>query len=321
MIPFAILKSEWYSVWIMIRRKFIGLTAAALSLKPALGASESATEKPILSFGLITDVQYADHDPEGERHYRESPRKLKTAVEWLSKKKLPFTLHLGDFIDRDFNAFTTVLPLLDALGHPTHHLLGNHDYTVAEMEKTRIVKTLGMSHDYYRFSCGGVRFVMLDTNDVSVYKYAEGSAQDQTCEAALKRLKEDKVASAKPWNGGMSADQLAWLEKELTDADTAKERVILCCHHPLLPANSYQAWNQREAVELIDRHPCVAACFSGHNHAGAEVVKNGIPYITFKSILHEPEVNAFSAIHLYADRFEIEGNGREKSRTLSIKPA
>lgn len=287
---------------------------------PSNGA-ETPPEAPILVFGLITDVQYADADPQGERHYRESTGKLKTAVEWLAAKKLPFTLHLGDFIDRDFGSFAAVLPLLEPLGHPVYHLLGNHDYTVPDMEKGRIVKTLAMPHDYYQFKNSGVRFVMIDTNDQSTYKYAEGTPEDVEGEALLKKWEAEKVNSAKAWNGGLSAAQLEWLEKELTEADAAKESVILCGHHPLLPENGYQLWNSQEVIAVIERHPCVKAYFNGHNHAGAEVVRNGIPYITFKSVLHEPGVNAYSCIRVYADRLEIEGIGREESRTIALKRA
>lgn len=130
----------------MNRRNFIGLSTLAVSSTAVRGATN---DMPILTFGLITDVQYADAEPEGERHYRASIPKLKTAVGWLAKKNLPFTLHLGDFIDRDFTAFGTLLPLLEGLGHPVWHLLGNHDYTVADGEKCRVVSTLDMPHDYY----------------------------------------------------------------------------------------------------------------------------------------------------------------------------
>ena len=65
----------------------------------------------------------------------------------LPTKNLPFTLHLGDFNDRDFTAFGAVLPLLERLGHPVCQVLGNHDYTVAEGEKCRVVSTLGMAHE------------------------------------------------------------------------------------------------------------------------------------------------------------------------------
>ncbi len=305
----------------MNRRKFIGLSAAAVTVSTPKMNAETPSTSPLLSFGLITDVQYADVDPEGERHYRESPEKLKTAVEWLSKKKLPFTLHLGDFIDRDFKSFATVMPLLEGLGHPVHHLLGNHDYTVADMEKEKIVATLAMPHDYYAFRSSGVRFVMLDTNEVSTYKHGQGSPEDIEAEETIKKLSAEQRPNAKPWNGGVSAKQLAWLEKELAEADSAKEKVFLCGHHPLLPESGHVAWSSREIITVIDRHACVIAYLCGHNHAGAEEVRNGIPYITFKSILHEPGVTAYSAIHLHPDRMEIEGNGREKSRSFPLTRA
>jgi manganese-dependent ADP-ribose/CDP-alcohol diphosphatase len=300
----------------MNRRNFIGISTLAVSLARVRGEEN---EGAVLSFGLITDVQYADADPEGERHYRESIPKLKTAVEWLSKKNLRFTLHLGDCIDRDFKSFAAVTPLLDGLGHPVRHLMGNHDYTVAAEDKAKVVSTLGMPRDYYQFRDSGVRFVMLDTNDLSTYKHPAGSPQDVESAAFLKKSVEENLPHAKPWNGGLSETQLRWLEAELTAADTEKERVILCGHHPLLPSDSYRVWNSDAVLALIDRHSSVIAYFNGHNHAGAEEIRNGIPYITFKSILHEPGVNSFSAIHLFADRMEIEGNGREQSRAIPLK--
>lgn len=292
----------------------------AASLSPvATRAAED--EKPVLTFGLITDVQYADVAPNRERHYRESPGKLKDAVAWLAKQNLPFTLHLGDFIDRDYAAFATVLPLLEPLGHPVKHLMGNHDYDVADGEKAKIVATLGMPADYYSFSQSGIRFVMLDTNDLSVYKYPEGSPKDVEATAVLAGLASRNLPNAKPWNGGLSQAQLQWLDKELSTADAAKERVILCGHHPLQPADGYEVWESQGLLDLIDKHPSVSAYFCGHQHGGAEVVRNGVPYITFKSVLHEPGVNSYSAIRIFKDKLEIVGNGREISRSLALKTA
>jgi manganese-dependent ADP-ribose/CDP-alcohol diphosphatase len=301
----------------MKRRNFIGLSTMAVSLSALPGAEHR--DKPVLSFGLITDVQYADAEPEGERHYRESIPKLKTAVEWLAKKNLPFTLHLGDLIDRDFKSFATVLPLLEGLGHPVRHLLGNHDYTVDDGEKGRVLPTIGMPREYYQFRDSGVRFVMLDTNDLSTYRNPAGCPQDLEAEALLTQLVGENRPNAKPWNGGISETQLTWLDAELTAADTEKERVILCGHHPLLPSDGHRVWNSDAVLAVIDRHPCVAAYCNGHYHAGAEDARNGVPYITFKSVLHEPEINAYSAIHLFPDRLEIEGNGRELSRVIPLR--
>lgn len=303
----------------MNRRRFLAFSAAAGSMAFERGTGAESRDKPVLSFGLITDAQYADAEPQGERHYRATIGKLTTAVDWLAKKQLPFTLHLGDLIDRDFTAFASMLPLLEPLGHPVWHLLGNHDYTVAEEQKCWVAATLGMPHDYYQFSHAGVCFVMLDTNDQSVYKYPQGTAQDMESEGVLAKMATGNANNAKPYNGGVSEAQLVWLERELAAADLAKEPVILCGHHPLLPAEGHQVWNNEAVIALIDRHPCVVAFFNGHNHAGAEVMRKGVPYITFKSILHEPLVNAYSAIHLFADRMEIEGNGRELSRVIPLR--
>jgi hypothetical protein len=112
--------------------------------------------------------------------------------------------------------------------------------------------------------------------------------------------------------------QLGWLDRELTAADAAKERVIVCGHHPLIPADMHQAWNFEESLAVLDRHSCVAAYFNGHNHAGDFVERNGIPYLTFRSMLHEPEITAFSIIDVHADRIVITGHGREESRVLKM---
>ena len=274
----------------------------------------------MLTFGLITDVQYADADPNGERHYRASVEKLKTAADALAGKKLPFTLHLGDFIDRDFTAFDAVLPLITRFSHPVYHLLGNHDYSVTDGEKSLVAAKLGMSRDYYSFTKSGVRFVMIDTNDHSVYKYPKDSPQTVEAEAYLKQLAEQHANNAKAWNGGVAGAQLAWLDQELSAADAAKEPVILCGHHPLIPAGGMQAWGSSVLLAMIDKHPSIVAYFNGHEHAGAEVIRDGIPFITFKSVLHEPDKNSWSVIHLFKDKLEIEGYGREQSRVIPLRP-
>jgi predicted phosphodiesterase len=298
----------------MKRRHFLG-TAAALLPGASFAADEQA-QAPLLRFGLIADAQYADADPEGERHYRSTPEKMKRAVETIRAAKPAFTLHLGDFIDRDFKSFDTMLPLVNELGHPVHHLLGNHDYSVADAEKARVVATLGMPHDYYTFRSGGIRIVMLDTNSLSVYKNPTASAAKGDADKLLADLKAKKVTGAQPWNGGLANSQLEWLDRELTAADAAKERVILCGHHPLLPADMHALWNPEAVLAVIDKHPCVVAWFNGHNHAGDFAERKGIPYLTFRSMLHQPETTAFSIIDVHADRIVVTGHGREISRVL-----
>lgn len=303
----------------MNRRTFLGTTAAAGTFPRLAAAAGEDQAPPLLRFGLIADAQYADADQEGERHYRSTPEKLKRAVEALHGEKLAFTLHLGDFIDRDFKSFDVMLPLIKGLEHPVHHLLGNHDYSVEDTEKARVVSTLSMPHDYYSFRSNGIRFVMTDTNDLSVYRNPAASPETGKAKETLARLEAAKEPGAKPWNGGFTSTQLAWLDRELSAADAAKERAIVCGHHPLIPADMHQAWNSAEIIAVLEKHPSVAAWFNGHNHAGDFAEKNGIPYVTFRSMLHHPENTAYSIVEIHTDRVSIKGFGREVSRELKIR--
>lgn len=303
-------------LWAMLRRRFLALSAAATATSArGVGAS---TEPPVARFGLITDVQYADADPKGERHYRESIPKLKEAVADLAKEKLPFTLHLGDTIDRDFASYGAIVPLFGGLGHPLMNLLGNHDFDIADERKPEVVKRLGMPADFYSFTHGGVRFVMLDTNEVSTFKHAADSAETREGEMMMRDLAG--APNAKPWNSGVSKKQLAWLEQELAEAAAAEQMVIVCGHHPLLPLEMHTAWNHGEILAVLKRHPCVRAYLCGHNHGGNQVTSPaGIPCITFKSLLHEPGVTAYAVIRLDSDRLTIDGRGREVSRTIALR--
>jgi len=303
----------------MNRRQFLVLaSASAVAAGTKASAQADVAAAPLISFGLLTDVQYADADPQGERHYRESIPKLQAAVADLAKEQLPLTIHLGDVIDRDFASFAVVLPLFQALGGPVRYLLGNHDYNVRDAEKGRVVATLGMPHDYYSFSNSGVKFVMLDTTDVSTYKYPQGSAAAVAAAAVIKQHAAGNPHNAQPSSGGISPAQLAWLEKELAAADAAHQPVVVCGHHPLVPESGHQASNSREILAVLAGHRCVRAYCCGHNHAGGQVLVNGVPFITFKSILHHPQVTSYAVVRLFTDRLVIEGRGREQSRVIPL---
>ena len=297
-----------------------GFLATTLALPSTLAAAEGSQGTPRLRFGLITDAQYADAEPKGERHYRATPEKLKAAVADLAARKLPFTLHLGDFIDRDFKSFATLLPLLEPLGHPVFHLLGNHDYELDDAEKSRVVQTLDMPHDYYTFRRNGVRFLMVDTNSLSVYKHPSGSPGNLAGKSALERLKDDKKPNAQASNGGIDDAQLAWMARELQAASAAGEIVLVCGHHPLLPAAGHQMWNPQPVLDLLLKHSCVKAWLNGHNHAGDYELHRGLHCVTFRSILHQPETNAWATVAVHDDRLVIEGYGREVSRDLPFRP-
>ena len=72
----------------MNRRQFLAFASVAATATQARSQA-GAEEPPMLSFGLICDVQYVDADPQGERHYRESLPKLTAAVAALSMTSRP----------------------------------------------------------------------------------------------------------------------------------------------------------------------------------------------------------------------------------------
>jgi len=191
------------------------LAAAVISLVHAR-ADELPKPQPLVTFGLITDVQYADAEPNGERHYKASPAKLEQAVAALNQANVSFTLNLGDTIDRDFKSFATITAITAKFAAPLHSLLGNHDYSVADADKPRLTQTLGMPGDYYAFRSNGIRVVMLDTNGLSLNKYPAGSPQAAAAVEAYQKLKASGAPNAQTWNGGVDDTQLAWLDRELT---------------------------------------------------------------------------------------------------------
>ncbi|MBN12221.1 MAG: hypothetical protein CMI17_04355 [Opitutaceae bacterium] len=99
--------------------------------------------QPLFKFGAIADRQYCDCDGT-RRQYRLSPDKLMSCVKDLNTKDLTHVVHLGDFIDKDWESFDVVIPIIDGLKAPVRHVLGNYDFSVADEFKDRVPKRLGL---------------------------------------------------------------------------------------------------------------------------------------------------------------------------------
>lgn len=57
-----------------------------------------------------------------------------------------------------------------------------------------------------------------------------------------------------PYNGGLGAEQIKWLRRELSAAAAAHERVIVLCHviiEPRACGGSTMIWDYPEALEVI----------------------------------------------------------------------
>ena len=297
------------------RRGFLKATLLAAAA-PAIvrGAVQSGFE-----IGLVADAQFADIADKGTRFYRNSLKKLGDAVEHFNGRNLDFCAHLGDLIDREWRSFDEITRPLAASRHRWHHLLGNHDFDVLDELKAKVPGRLGMEQRYRFFDHREFRFVILDTNDVSTYAHAAGSAERTAAAAALQRLEVEKVRQAKPWNGGIGAAQLAWFDRTCTAARTDRRKVIVLAHHPVAPENEHNVWNSPAVLKLIERHSHVVAWLNGHNHAGNFAEHAGVPCVTMRGMVETAATTAFATARIMADRMVITGRGREPSRELVFR--
>lgn len=301
----------------MLSRRTVLAGSAALLARPA------RAQTPPLRFGVIADPQYADAAPNLAmgRYYANSLDKLAAAIEVLNGEDLRFVATLGDVIDRDFASYARILPIYGKLKHETRFLLGNHDFEVGAEHLGHVVGRLAMPGPYYDFTVQGVRFVVLDGNDVSLFAPPQGDPRWQLAQERLARATAAGLPNAKPWNGSLGTAQIAWLERTLHAARSAGERVVVLNHYPVLPENPHNLWDSTEIVALLARFPNVVAYFNGHNHAGNYGEAHGIHFVNFRGMVDTPDTSAFAIVEMTGDRLDIRGYGREPSRSLPLRAA
>jgi len=266
---------------------------------------KAATAAEAFSFGLVTDVHYADVPPKGSRHYRDSQAKLRQAVAAFNERKLPMMVELGDFIDAGPNKDDTLKYLavirkdFEAFRGQRHFVLGNH--CLDRMTKKDFLDNCGTKFDnsFYSFDLGGRHFVVLDGDfkkDGS--PYAEG-----------------KYNWTDTW---IPEAQQKWLADDLKKARGKKTVVFI--HQNLDQDKSGVAVKNAPAVrKILEEAGNVLAVMQGHHHAGGYRKINGIHYITFKAMVEGPTLknNAYAAVTLHADeRITIEGFGKQISRSI-----
>ena len=279
---------------------------------------------PIFSFGLLADVQYADDptDPRTGRHYRESPAKLRAAVDDFNRHDLAFVAHLGDFVDHDPANAAPLLKITADLSAPFHQVLGNHDFAsttspTGRSDPADLFKAYGMASPYYAFDQPGWRFLVLDTNEVGVIEYPPGSPQAAGGEALLARIRQQGRSNAHPWNGTIGADQRRWLADQLQDAAERGLRAAVLAHHAVHPDHHDNLLDDHELRDWLAGFEALAAWFNGHQHAGGYGRYRGIHYLTLHGVVQET-TNAYAVAQVYPDRIMIIGSGRQPSYELHL---
>lgn len=273
--------------------------------------------QPLFSFGIVTDIQYADREQIGRLRFREVPEKLRAAVASWNQQSLAFVIQLGDIVhgngENTPNELNTIVSLLAETHAPQFHVIGNHCLSVP---LERLLRWFRMDLPYYAFSHNGFKFITLYGMDVSVE--SEGEAK-QTAQAFL-------VANPtmREWCGALGEAQLSWLEAQLRLAEMRSEPVIFFCHFPTHWHTTDEAhgilWNYQCIQELIFSSPNTVAWFNGHFHKGRDTVEQGVHFISLEALVEAPAAsNAFGVVEVYADKLIVRGEGVMKNRWLDLR--
>lgn len=289
-----------------------------ISIQILLSLVTAQVNVPTLKIGLITDIQYADIDPKGQRYYRNSLYKLTESIHAFNQEKLDFVLNLGDVIDRNISSLDSVTLRLKSLQHKIYHTTGNHDYSPT-LSNEALFKKLKMPSEYYTFSKKGWTFIVLNTNEVSTYANTKGTWKEQELNLLIKTSKKENRKNAASYNGGISSKQMNWLIKTLEKSTKRGNKVIILSHHPLAFASGFSALNDKELQTLFSKYTCVKAILSGHHHAGDYGVIGGVHYVTAEGMLETERSNSYAEVEFYENQINIIGHGRMTSRTLQLR--
>ncbi|GAB6109528.1 metallophosphoesterase family protein [Fusibacter bizertensis] len=206
-------------------------------------------------FAVFSDLHF-DHIHDGYS-------RLQKFIDGVKTQNLDFVIQLGDFAyPIDENHF--LHEKIKEIGVPFYSVLGNHDTDAYSREI--VMKFLGMKNNYYSFSIGKVKFIVLDSCFI---KTANG------CLPYLKR-NYDKLSDNYPY---IPNEEIKWLINEFK---SDSQYFVIFSHHSL--ENNFQKrgiCNRLEIQEIINdinkTDKRVLLCMNGHDH-GEHVEKIGETY-------------------------------------------
>ncbi len=282
--------------------------------RPSLPSDTDNHSEPI-RIGIFTDAHYsATKDNTAERFYRNSRKKIASAVQTFNESKVDMVLSLGDIVDNDYDDYEDIGRLLDQLNMPVYKVLGNHDFVTpfSEEQQKAAIEVLGISERYFSIVKGSIRLIFLDSSDIATYSHPLESTEYREAAKILATLKDDLALNAKKYNGAIGQEQMSWLEDQLKEASSLSQTAICFLHIPLAIAGAekYTLWNGEDVTDLLSGYPCAKAVIAGHHHAGGYSSNGGLHHITLKGMV-QGEETSYSIFEVYRDRIKIDGFGRE----------
>jgi predicted phosphodiesterase len=267
-----------------------------------------AGNRPVVRFGIVTDVHYADTETREARPYRESLAKLAECVEVMNRRSMDFLIELGDFKDQDETPVEakTLLYLQEiekvfaGFSGRRYHVLGNHD--LDSLSKSQFLAAAGNSgiaktKSYYAFSLKDLRFIVLDADFRS-----DGSPYDR--------------GNFEWGDSNVPPSELKWLASELA---ASSKRAVVFIHQQLDGEGDYFVKNAADVREILEKSRTVLAVFQGHRHEGAYSRINGIHYYTLIGMIEGRGAtnNSYAIVDVYpGGDLEVKGYRRASSRGM-----
>ena len=291
----------------MNRRHFTLVSSLTLASGNVLKAAH-AKQTEVLSLGLLTDIHYADKNTLGTRAYRDSLLKGKDAAEFFKIKKPAAIICLGDLIDAapsvdtEISYLTAICKVLNIVGIPRHHVLGNH--CVATLKKEEFFKYAKSANTegHYSFDLKGTHFIVLD--------------------ACYNSKMEPYGRNNFVWHdSNMTPQEIEWLKEDL--AETKLPTVIFT--HQRLDVdrpNKYAIKQSVEVRKILEESKKVRVVFQGHSHKNELAEVNEIPYCTLAAMVEGEgvESNSYSLLRFLSDgSIKLEGYHRQKDQTFLKK--
>jgi alkaline phosphatase len=277
-------------------------SCAAIGIRPRAGDGGETpsvpAEAPQVRFGIMADLHYADKDPVGTRHYRDSLVKLAAAKPEFARPPVDFVAELGDLIDAapdvavERSYLQRISAELAALPGRRYYVLGNH--CVDTLTKAEFLQITGQPAAHFSFACGGWHFIVLDgcyRSDGAPYGRKNSTWTD----------------------ANMPAEELAWLRADL---QRAAGPCLVFVHQRLDGTGAYFIKNAAAVREALETSGRVRAVFQGHYHKNAYNSIRGIHYCTVAAMIEGSGVkhNAFAVVSLFRDgHIRVTGFGKQES--------
>lgn len=311
----------------------------------------------LLSFGLITDIQFADRDDGydyhkiSKRYYRNALVQVKTAIKyWNSEQnKVNFVLELGDLIDaynhrngQQQEALSNILKVFSSYPGVVHYVWGNHElynFRVEELLRSSLNSSINQGckaipgkgyysftpHEYFKIlilNCYEQNII--DKSGPNYKESLEICKVNPNVDHNDSTGMDDSTCMFVAFNGGIGLTQLQWMNQCLQEADELSQNVIICGHVPIYGKScDYHnvCWDSSAILQVIHQHNCVLAYLAGHDHNGGSAIdEKGIYHIVIAGVIEtQPNETCFATAKLCPETLYIYGHGKMDNFQIPLK--